>query len=837
MAPELFHPEFDKAGKKAGLQIWRIEDMEMKPIPAKTYGHFFIGDAYIVLHAKPTGSRFSYRLHFWLGNDSSQDEQGAAAMLATQLDDFLGGDPIQYRETQQHESEIFKAYFKSGIIYKKGGHASGFKHVETNQYNVKRLLHVKGRKNVTAVEVEFSWHSFNLGDVFIVDLGKIIIQWNGPQSNRMERLKGAKMAKDIRDNERAGRAQVFIIDGENERREQAAFDGMVKLLGAKPSNLAAAISDEKVSRDRMSQLKLFHVSDESGQLTVQELATKPLTQDLLNHSDCYILDQGGAKVFVWKGKLASQEERSGAMARALGYMAAKQYSHHTQVETVPDGAESMQFKQLFKGWKMKGETIGRGSVHTRGRIASVKHVKFDATTMHAEPALAAQHRMVDDGSGKVEIWRIEGSELVAVSEDTYGQFYGGDCYIIMYTYQTAGREQYIVYYWQGRHATQDEIAASAFHTVALDDKFGGAPVQVRVVMGKEPKHFMAMFKGKLIIYEGGTSRTGGQSEDSPIRLFQVKGSDHHNTKAIEVKVAASSLNSNDVFLLKSPKNLWMWCGKGSSGDEREMTKHLAHLLSKTELETLSEGTEPNMFWAVLGGKAPYADSGRLKDEESPDHVRLYECTNASGNFRCEEIADFTQDDLDEDDVMLLDAGSEVYLWIGKGSNKQEQQESIVAALNYLKTDPTGSRDPHTPIIKVKQGFEPPTFTGWFLAWDPAKWSDNKSYDEIKKELGGQEDMFAQVIASLSTVTVNGSTSTTEASSGGGAAPVKDAPITEFFSYDALIGGELPEGIDMTRREAYLSDGEFEAIFGMSKLAFAGSPKWKRDVLKKQKNLF
>lgn len=35
----------------------------------------------------------------------------------------------------------------------------------------------------------------------------------------------------------------------------------------------------------------------------------------------------------------------------------------------------------------------------------------------------------------------------------------------------------------------------------MDQQFGGAPVQVRVSMGKEPRHFMAIFKGKLVIYE------------------------------------------------------------------------------------------------------------------------------------------------------------------------------------------------------------------------------------------------------------------------------------------------------------------------------------------------
>lgn len=31
--------------------------------------------------------------------------------------------------------------------------------------------------------------SFNTGDVFLLDMGKNIVQWNGAQSNRQERLK------------------------------------------------------------------------------------------------------------------------------------------------------------------------------------------------------------------------------------------------------------------------------------------------------------------------------------------------------------------------------------------------------------------------------------------------------------------------------------------------------------------------------------------------------------------------------------------------------------------------------------------------------------------------
>lgn len=69
-----------------------------------------------------------------------------------------------------------------------------------------------------------------------------------------------------------------------------------------------------------------------------------------------------------------------------------------------------------------------------------------------------------------------------------------------------------------------------------------------------------------------------------------------------------------------------------------------------------------------------------------------------------------------DTVTLL----QVFFWIGKGANESEKEAAAVMAQEYLRTHPSG-RDLDTPIIVVKQGYEPPTFTGWFLAWDPLNW--------------------------------------------------------------------------------------------------------------------
>ena len=60
-------------------------------------------------------------------------------------------------------------------------------------------------------------------------------------------------------------------------------------------------------------------------------------------------------------------------------------------------------------------------------------------------------------------------------------------------------------------------------------------VQVRVVQGKEPAHLMSLFGGQpMVVYRGGTSREGGQSEGADTRLFQVRANPAGDCRAVEV---------------------------------------------------------------------------------------------------------------------------------------------------------------------------------------------------------------------------------------------------------------------------------------------------------------
>uniref|UniRef100_A0A8D3DRB9 Macrophage-capping protein n=1 Tax=Scophthalmus maximus TaxID=52904 RepID=A0A8D3DRB9_SCOMX len=681
------HKEFVGAGKTPGLQVWRIENLDLKPVPKALHGSFYTGDAYLLLF---TTSAPSYNIHMWLGDECSQDESGAVAIFATQLDDFLGGGPVQYREVQNFESNTLVGYFRSGIKYQKGGVASGFQHVVTNDMNVKRLLHIKGRRAIRATEVDMSWSNFNKGDCFIIDLGKDVYQWCGSQCNRFERLKASQVAIDIRDNERNGRAKLHMVE---EGEEPAA---VIEALGPK-STIAPGTDDEKVDTSNRKKGALYMISDASGAMKVSAVApSSPFKQAMLSAEECYILDNGvDRNIFVWKGPKANMSERKAAMSAGQQFIKDKGYSNKTQIQVLPAGAETTLFKQFFIDWKDKDETTGPSKAYTIGRIAKVEQVPFD-------------------------VGLFENGAMAPVDPSAYGHFYGGDCYLILYSYRLGGREQHIIYTWQGLRCSQDELAASAFLTVKLDDSMGGSPVQVRVTQGQEPPHLMSLFAGKpMIIHSGGTSSKGGQSQTSSTRLFHIRQSSSRATRAVEVEASASSLNTNDVFVLKSPKAVFVWRGMGASDEEMAAAKHVVGFLGGSAAQ-VSERKEPGGydFWSALGGKKDYQTSKSLQNVVRLP--RLFGCSNKTGRLAVEEVpGDFNQSDLATDDVMILDTWDQIFLWVGNDANAVERNGAPKIAKDYVDSDPSGRRG--LPITTIKQGAEPPTFAGWFQAWDPKMW--------------------------------------------------------------------------------------------------------------------
>eukprot|EP00731_Ephydatia_muelleri_P018361 Em0011g401a len=128
-----------------------------------------------------------YDVRFWIGEFSTQDEYCIAAYKTSELDTLLDDEPAQHREVMNYESKVFRSYFET-ITLLEGGAESGFRHVSAQEYRP-RLLHFHGDKyGVQVKERPLNKHCLDTADVFILDVGMVIYQWNGITCNKDERF-------------------------------------------------------------------------------------------------------------------------------------------------------------------------------------------------------------------------------------------------------------------------------------------------------------------------------------------------------------------------------------------------------------------------------------------------------------------------------------------------------------------------------------------------------------------------------------------------------------------------------------------------------------------------
>lgn len=766
------------------------------------------------------------------GSETSQDEAGIAAYKTVELDESLGGGPVQYRELQGSESPLFMSYFKSsgGIEYLPGGVESGFKHVQRDVYET-RLLHLKGKRTVRVQEVPLSTSSLNKGDVFILDDGLTIYIFNGQLANKYEKAKGIEVASHLNSDSRMGRANIVIV---NDNISNPDFWG--KLGGfVDPVTLPDGDSDDVVTI--VSEPRLFKSANDNQAITFEELTLvgNKLSKSQLTSGDVFIVIGGvSKKAYIWVGKGASIDKKREAYPYAINLLNVVGLPPTTKIERVSEGSETSSFKSEFGVWS----TPVSFSQLKSSRIAQSTGVDQEIDVNKLIATKAIEETAIDDGTGNLKIWVIQNFEKVPVPQSHYGQFHSGDSYILLYTYSKNRAEQYIIYFWLGNDSTVDEKASAALLSKELDDSFGGKPIQVRVTQGKEPSHFRQLFKGKLIIHAGGhasgfkNSNEQNTYDTDGMALFHVKGTNSLNTYGVQVPEIASSLNSQDAFVLVTPSHVFVWLGIAANDDELAVAVNIAGVLAGDynnsggrEIVTVKEGQESDEFWAALGGKMDYSQFSP-EDTALPRDARLFQASTASGSFRVDEIVNFDQSDLNDEDVFLLDTFTQVFVWIGFKSTQEEKIKAFDVARKFV-TDANDGRDHDIPIITVHAGSEPTIFTSHFHVWDPDYIQKHSFLDPYQVKLQALNEEKQKKLSELI------GNETVPAASLSATAVVKSG---NSYSYDELKAG-IPEGVDATKKEEYLDEQTFTELFKMDRVSFNALPKWKRDSSKKNLGLF
>lgn len=325
------------SGEKEGIEVWRIVKFKVVPWPKEQHGEFYMGDSYIILrtYKVPDEEELQMDLHFWIGKYSTQDEYGAAAYKTVELDTFHKDKPVQHREVQGHESQLFKSYFPT-IQYLSGGADSGFRHVTPEEYRP-RLLHISGtRKNVTVKEVNPSRKNLKDSDVFILDMGTNLMQWNGKGANIKEKTKGMQFLAELKGSRSRDMVTSTVYDDGDDREFMQKLDEIDAIVD----------DDEEEITLQAGEKQLFKLSDADGKMSFSKVGEgSRLDRKLLDPADVFILDSGD-NCFVWIGSSASTSERKSAMSHAHAFL--MDSDHPVAPITVfAQGKEIPEFRQCF----------------------------------------------------------------------------------------------------------------------------------------------------------------------------------------------------------------------------------------------------------------------------------------------------------------------------------------------------------------------------------------------------------------------------------------------------------------------------------------------------------
>ncbi len=198
---------------------------------------------------------------------------------------------------------------------------------------------------------------------------------------------------------------------------------------------------------------------------------------------------------------------------------------------------------------------------------------------------------------QLEKYHIQRGRLVRVPEDLLNEFGYGDCYLV-----DTGM---VIYLWCGSKATVDERFIGAVTSVWRDQDRKGAARLITVEEGKEPPEFLDLFGGKITVTdmdtEGILKKVVLEQHEFKLFRMNIVGGVH---LFVEVPRAQSSLTSDDVYILDTFDDIYIWRGQSSTGREKFHAmliarRYDAERAGAQEIILVEEGEETKEFLKAL----------------------------------------------------------------------------------------------------------------------------------------------------------------------------------------------------------------------------------------------
>jgi len=225
-----------------------------------------------------------------------------------------------------------------------GGVDSGFFHVTEETFQP-RLLRVKGTfRHVHTRQVPLSFESLCDGDVFVLDLGLKIFQFNGSRSGGFEKIKAAEVVEHLKE-KREKHIELSVIEQGEPTDDDEEFWQKIGGRGEIKHDDPSSDTLEK----KMTELKLLQLNDRHGDFSFTLVAEghHNIHPDMFHSDEVYLLDKG-CEVYIYVGKNANPEEKHRGVVWAQKYIVDIHGGLPLPISVVPESGDPNSLTNIIR---------------------------------------------------------------------------------------------------------------------------------------------------------------------------------------------------------------------------------------------------------------------------------------------------------------------------------------------------------------------------------------------------------------------------------------------------------------------------------------------------------